>query len=286
MPKEAPFISKALKLVSLAIILATVAIASTAAYSGYEEYGALTSTVASNGSNQLAVTINGSTLSITGLNVPNKMTFPLTLELFGGISLDNITVGSFNSGAYVIQPNESKVINLTVPLSFSRLLSNTQALQRAAFNSSELSITTTISAHMVPLLGINITKSANTTSGPILEDLSASLNTSAAKISSDGRSVNVPLVFTWQNASPLSAGAIWASATLTNIPGKPAGNYGEGAGQVNLIQGTNTQSIELALPVSDFTGPSLPPGTYLFEISLSQSDSSQPFAQISRSVNL
>ena len=81
LPREPPFISKTLKLVSIAILIATISIAVTAAYSGYEEYGALTSTVTGSSLNQLRLAINGSTLSISGLNVPNKMTFPLTLEL-------------------------------------------------------------------------------------------------------------------------------------------------------------------------------------------------------------
>jgi hypothetical protein len=285
-PKEAPFISRALKLVSLALILATVSIAITAAYSGYQEYGALTSSIeGSSNSNQLDASLNGTTLIISGLVVPNKMTFPLTLELIGGVSLNNISVGKFDSGAYVIQPNESKGINVTVPLTFSNLLLNSNALQNAAFNSTEISVSTTISAHMVPLLGINITKLANESAGPIFGNLQAGINLTSIRNSSGGNLL-VPLSLTWQNSSPLSNGSLWALVNLTSIPGKSGGSYGSGSGLVSLVQGSNSQTIVLRLPKSDFNGKNFSPGSYSFDIQLSETNSSQPFASIQRTVSV
>ncbi len=286
MPNEAPFISKALRLVSLAIIVATISIAATAAYSGYEEYGALTTSVQGTSSSQLSLAINGSTLTLSGLQVPNKMTFPLTLELLGSVSLDNATIGNFDTGTYVIQPNTSRSISISIPLSFQSLLKDSRALQMAAFNSTDLSINTTISAHMVPLLGINITKAANTTAGPILGGLSESINTNAIKVSPDGKSVLVPLVLTWQNTSPLSGGEFWLNANVTQMPGKPLGNYGSANGPLNFTSGQNQQSFELNLPISDFSGKNLPRGMYSIETALSQSSSSQPFLKINKSVSV
>jgi hypothetical protein len=285
LPREPPFISKTLKLVSVAILLATVSIAVTAAYSGYEEYGALTSTVTGGSLNQLRLAINGSTLSIFGLNVPNKMTFPLSLELLGTVSLNNVTIGTFDSGTYLIQPSQSQSVNVSIPLSFADLLKNSQALQAAAINSSLLSINTTVSAHMVPLLGINITKAANTTAGPILGDLSANLNSSGVRLSSDGQTLNIPLVLSWENTSPLASGSLWLSGNLTGIPGRSPGNYGAFSGPLNFTQGQNQQAFVLQLPVSDFSG-GFPKGSYTFGIALSQSSTSAPFLHITKSVNV
>ncbi len=286
MPREATFISKALKLVSLALIVATVAIAATAAYSGYEEYGALTASVGSNGTGELSVALNGSTLVISGLTVPNKMTFPLTLELLGNVTLDNATIGIFDSGAYLIPPNESKSVNVSIPLSFKGLLGDASALREAMVNSTELSITTTVSAHMVPLLGINITKSANTTAGPILGDLTANLNESAEQLSPNGQAIDVPLVLTWQNTSPLSAGTLWLNASLTEIPGSPMGNYASVSAPLNFVQGQNQQSFELTIPISYLHGRGLSSGTYSINLDFSQSESSPPLIQIPESASV
>ncbi len=283
MPREPPFISKTLKLVSLAILLATISIAATAAYSGYEEYGALTSTITGGSSNQVQISINGSNLRISGLNVPNKMTFPLTLELLGTVTLNNATIGSFDSGAYVIQPNQSQSLNISIPLNFTELMKSSEALKEAAVNSSLVSINTTISAHMVPLLGINITKAANTTAGPILGDLSASLNASGAHLAPDGQTLSVPLILSWEDASPVASGSLWLSANLTDIPGKSPGSYGGTSGVLNFSEGENQQTFDLQLPTSDFAS-GVTKGSYTVEIALSQSPATPPFLQITKSV--
>ena len=282
MSREAPFISKALKLVSLAIILATICIAVTAAYSGYEEYGALTSSLEAGSLSKLALSLNGSNLMLSGLTVPNRMTFPLTLELLGNVSLDNATIGNFDSGNYVIQPNGSATVNVTIPLSFADLLNDSEALQKAAANSTQLSINAMVSAHIVPLLGINITKSVNSTAGPIFGDLTANLNTTGAQLSSNHQTLQMPLALSWQNSSPLAEGTFWYRANLTDIPGKPTGDYGSASGPLNFTQGQNYQTVQLNLPVSDF-GKEIPSGAYTIQITLSQSQLSEPFLQFTRS---
>ncbi len=231
MHKEAPFVTKSLKIVSLAILVATMAIAATAAYSGYEEYGALTNSVESNSASQLRVALNGSTMTISGLNVPNKMTFPLTLELLGNVSLDNATVGNFDSGVYVIQPNESQDINLSVPINFETFAwrregssgSNTKLKRALNYNHGFCSYG--------PASRYQHFENLRTHSaGPIFGGLNVGLNTSGARLSSDGQSVEVPMVLTWQNTSPLSSGSLWLGVDLTGIPGKSGGNYGSASG--------------------------------------------------------
>jgi hypothetical protein len=285
LPREAPFISKTLKLVSLAILLATIMLAVTAAYSGYEEYGALTSTAETSSLDQVSLALNGSTLTLSGLSVPNRMTFPLTLELLGNVSLDNTAIGNFDSGTYVIQPNQSQTISVSIPLSFQGLLKDSKALEAAVMNSTVLSINTTVSAHVVPLLGINITRSANTTAGPILGGFSANLNASGAALSPGGQTVNVPLVLSWENTSPVSSGAFWMSAKLTEIPGRPTGNYGSASGPLSFVEGQNQQTFSLILPVSDFSNGKIPHGTYAVQIAFSEPNSTSPFLEFTKSVS-
>jgi len=87
MSRETPLVSKTLSLVSFAIIIVIVALVLSGAYSGYEEYSALTGAVnpasssTQSSQSQLSANINGSKLTISGLNVPNRMTYPLGLAL-------------------------------------------------------------------------------------------------------------------------------------------------------------------------------------------------------------
>ncbi|MDA4111460.1 MAG: hypothetical protein OK439_02905 [Thaumarchaeota archaeon] len=284
MANETPLVSKAFKLVSFAIIIAIVAIASSAAYSGYQEYNALTTIVGSNSQNQLSAQINGSTLVISGLQVPNKMTYPLSLELLGSVSLADSQIGEFDSGSYLIKPGLSQSINISVGLNFSKIITNSRAFQSVLFNSSILSINSTVAARMIPLLGINISKSANSTLGPVMSSLAVSLGTSQANLSSDGQFLLLPMTISWGNLSPLTA-QLWLNATLTGIPNKPTGNYGFGSGPVNLVVGQNSETYLIKIPASEFSGGSFPHGNYNLQITLSQTRSSSQLAQILESVN-
>ena len=285
MASEAPLVSKVFKLVSFAILVAIVALALSAAYSGYEEYNALTAAVGNTSSqNQLSAKINGSNLLISGLQVPNKMTYPLSLELLGNISLDDSQIGKFDSGSYLIQPGLTKSINVSVGLNFSKVISNSRAFQSVLFNSSILSINSTIAARMVPLLGINVSKTANSTLGPVMSGFAVNLETSQASPSSDGQFLLVPMTITWINLSPLTAG-LWLNANLTGIPGTSPGNYGFASGPVSLVVGQNNETYLMRIPLSEFSGGSFPHGSYDFQITLSQTKSSPQLAVISQSVS-
>jgi hypothetical protein len=281
---ETPLVSKAFKLVSFAILIAIVAVALSAAYSGYEEYNALTTVVNGSSQNQLSARINGSTLLLSGLLVPNKMSYPLTLELLGNISLDNSQIGKFDSGTYLIQPGLSKSINVSVGLNFSEAITNSKTFQTILFNSSVLSINSTIAARMVPLLGINISKTANSTLGPVMvSGLSINLKTSQANLSSDGQLLLVPLTISWINLSPLTA-SLWLNATLTGMPGNSPGKYGFASGPVSLVVGQNAETYLMRFPSSDFSARSFGHGNYTFQITVSQTEFSSQLAEISQSV--
>ena len=283
MGTETPLVSRAFKLVSFAILIAIIAITLSAAYSGYEEYSALTTAVSgTQSSNQLSAKINGSALEISGLNVPNKMSYPLSLELLGNVSINNASIGRFDSGAYVIQPGASQNISVSIGLNFSRILSNARSFQSVLFNSSILSINSTIAARMIPLLGINISKSANSTLGPVMNNLAANLETAAATLSPDGQDVIVPVAFTWINESPIIA-SMWLNTTVTQIPGRAVGNYGSGSGPLSLVVGPNNATVLVRFPSSELAKGSLQHGTYTFQIRLSKSEFSPSIARITQS---
>jgi hypothetical protein len=281
---ETPLVSKAFKLVSFAILIAIVAITLSAAYSGYEEYNALTTVVSGTSQGQLSASLNGSALQISGLNVPNKMTYPLSLEFLGNVSIANAQIGNFDSGAYAIQPGFSKDINISVGLNFSRILTNSEAFQEALFNSSILSINSTIAARIIPILGINITKAANSTLGPVMSNLAVSVETSRASLSPDGQSVLVPVQITWINQSPITVN-FWLNATLTQIPGHSPGRYGFASGTLSLAVGGNNETYVMRLPTSELLGGNLQHGTYSVQLSFSESQFSKLLAQITKSEN-
>jgi hypothetical protein len=273
---EAPLISKALKLVSFAIVVAVIVLAISAAYSGYEEYGALTSVISSSSSGtpqeQLSASINGSELTLSGLQVPNRMTFPLSLGFLGSVSLDNISIGSFNSGNSVIQPGETHNVSVNAALNFSQLLTNSKALGGVLFNESTLDVNTTIVANMVPLVGINLTKIANTTIGPLLGQLQVSLEADQAQITDAGLYLEVPAAIIWTNDSPFGLNGLLLNATITSIPGVTStGNYGSASGQFNLVPGSNSQTLMLKIPTSDFSknNVGLAHGLYTIQLSFS-----------------
>jgi hypothetical protein len=282
---ETPLASKAFKLVSFAILIAIVVITLSAAYSGYEEYNALTTVVSGTSQGQLSASLNGSALQISGLNVPNKMTYPLSLEFLGNVSIANAQIGSFDSGAYVIQPGFSKDINISVGLNFSRILTNSGAFQAALFNSSILSINSTIAARIIPLLGINITKAANSTLGPVMSNLAVSVETSRASLTPDGQSVLVPVQITWINQSPITTN-LWLNATLTQIPEHSPGRYGFASGPLSLAVGGNNETYVMRLPTRELLGGNLQHGTYSVQLNFSESQFSKPLAQITKSGNV
>ena len=285
---EATLISKALRLVSFAIIVAIVTIGISAAYSGYEEYGALTGAVnsqstSSNGG-QLSESINGSALQISGLSIPNKMTYPLDFEILGSVSIANVSVAKFDSGSYRIAPGETKNVSVNVGLNFSNALASSSVFRSLLLNSSKILVNTTIDANMVPLLGINLTKSANTTAGPALSGLSVNLETSRAALSPDGSFVVVPAVISWQNLSPFAFGGLSLNATLTKIPGRGDGNYGSAIAPVILSQGANNLTLNFHLPISDFAGGSVPHGGYTIAMVISIANSTEQ-AMLMETVN-
>ena len=174
---EAPLISKALRLVSLALIVSTVALVAIAGYSGFQEFQALTQTLSpsssafqgNNPSSQgLQEQFNGSTLTISGLNIPNNMSFPLDVQLAGSVELAGTNIGNFTTPNENIASGQVQPIPLSVNVDFQKALSNQSDLMLLLFNSTTLYFKTDLYASIVPLLDLNLTTSSNSSIPSIL----------------------------------------------------------------------------------------------------------------------
>ncbi|MFI5419833.1 MAG: hypothetical protein ACHQ1H_02585, partial [Nitrososphaerales archaeon] len=102
---------------------------------------------------------------------------------------------------------------------------------------------------------------------------------------SNGQSVLVPISITWVNESPITAN-LWLNASLTQIPGKPVGNYGFNSGPLRLAVGGNDETFLMRIPSSELANGSFQHGNYTFQIALSQSQSSPALAEITQSENV
>jgi hypothetical protein len=276
--KEAPLILKALKIVSFALVISTVALAGAAGYSAYKEYSAI-SKLAGSELGQMSANFSGNVLSLSGLQIPNNMTFPLSVDLNGRIWLDGSSLARFDSGRLMIPPGQVRALSVNATLDFSQALSNRTLLEQMLLSTSTLKLETTIAANAVPLVGMNITKYANTTMPAILTNFQVHLNQSGAKLSSDYSHLLVPVSLNWNNPTPITlSGGL--NFTLTSIPGKTAlGNYGTGGGNFTLVSGANQNNYTLSIPVSDLSGGSLQSGAYSFEITISAFGNSVSFPE-------
>jgi hypothetical protein len=268
MSQEAPLSTKALRLVSLAIIVATVALAASAGYSGYQEYSALSKLASSQSG--LNESFNGTTMTLSGLTIPNNMSYPLSLQLLGTVSLGKVHIADFNSQPEVIQPGQSKPLSLAIGLNFASAFANPSVLSSVLFNPFHVTLNTTISTSVIPLLGLNISKSFDQVYPPIFGNLSSSLNIGSATNSPDNKSILIPFVLNWNNLSPLALNGNLGVA-LTGVPGFPTGNYGNGSGPFSVSAGPNQNTVTLSIPKSgplanEFMTGTYPKGTYTFSL--------------------
>jgi hypothetical protein len=217
---EAPLITKALRLVSLALIIGTVALVATAAYSGAQEFGALESTFSSssqssNNSSPFSEQFNGTNLLISGINVPNNMTFPLDFQLSGFVGLGGINIGNFATPVEHIMPGQTLPISFSVALNFADALSNRTAITSLLFNSTTLTFHTKITANMVPILGLNLSSSSGTQIPAILGNFNVSPEAPSCV---PPQTCTVPVGISWNNPSPISFNA-GLLVSVTHIPG-------------------------------------------------------------------
>jgi hypothetical protein len=255
---EAPLISKALRLVSLALIIGTVALVATAGYSGYQEFGALAGTFSSsssqgNNASAFSEQFIGNTLVISGINIPNNMSFPLDFQLSGIVGLAGVNIGNFATPVEHIMPGQTQPISISVALDFANALSNATALSLLLFNSSTMTFQTKVSADMVPLVGLNLSSSSNTQIPSIL----GNFNLSPGSSSCNSQNCSVPIGISWNNPSPIALnGAL--KVAVTQIPGVK-GPLPNATVPFNVIaNGPGNETASLVFPTSEIASFSHP----------------------------
>ena len=279
--KETPLISKGLRLVSIAVIIAMVAVGISAGYSAYQEYRALTNLAGSTNASHLTASFNGTNFQISGLTIPNNMTFPLNVELVGRLSILNQTLVSFDSAKKVIAPGQAGSFSLSSIVDFSRLVRNPSSLRSLLLNASPMDMNLTIRAAISPLLALNITTSKNSTMGPVLGGFQARVLTSQASRSPDGSEYFVPISLSWSNLTPIFFNGS-LSVVVSQIPGSSSvGNYGTATSPLGLVPGPNSLTLNATLPSSDFAGGEPQSGNYTLEITMMTNyGSSATFSQV------
>ncbi len=272
MRSEAPIISKALRLASVIVIVAVIALAASVGYSAYKEYQVLGGLFSQqqggpNGqqgnSTQMAESLSGNQLSISGITIPNNMTYPLGIEFQGKISLGGIIVSTFSSPLQMIMPGHVGELNLSATANYTSIYENSKAIQIMLLNPTNLSTSFTIYAAIDPVAGLNVTNTSNSTVGPILGQFNVSPQT--PYLSLNGSYV-LPLQVSWNNNSPLQFGAN-IGGVLTQVPGEPTGNYGSVSSDVNVTQGSNQQTMYFQIP-AQYASPNYQ-GQYNFNITVS-----------------
>jgi len=256
-----PMIRGALRLVEIALMIVLVAIAATAGYSGYQEYRALTSLA---GTSNIQGSLNGTKYSITGIEVPNNMSYPLSLSILGQVSLEHSPVANFTSGKQMIQPGQTKNLSISFDLNFTKALeSNSVLFQKLLFNQTKLFVNSTVQASIAPLLDLSLASSANETLGPVLQNLEVQLQSSQAQLSTNQSALLVPLAASWINNSPLSFNGT-VQATLVAMPGQPLGDHGSASAAVVILSSSpGSLAMILEIPLSSLLNhSSLPSGNY------------------------
>ena len=267
-------IRQALRLVELAFFIALIAITATAGYSGYQEYNALTSL---SKTSNIHGSLNGTSYTISGIVVPNNMTYPLSLSILAQVSLEHSLVGNFTSGEQMIQPGQTKSLSISFGLNFTRAIeSNTALLQELLFNQTTLFVNSTLLADIVPLLGLSLASSANETLEPALQDLN--LQVVSSEVASNQSTLLVPIVVSWTNASPFSFNGT-IDARLVQIPGNPPGVYGTVSGIADVTPlSSNSLELTFGIPISELRGSTtLPSGSYEFQFNLNAYGTSVQF---------
>jgi hypothetical protein len=266
MRSEAPIISKALRLASVIVIVAIVALAASVGYSVFQEYkvlGSVFSPQGNQGNSQVLQSMNGSQLSLSGISIPNNMTYPLTLQLGGEVYLAGVHVSSFVSPVQVIAPGAVGQLQLSASLNYSKIFANSTALQEMLMQPATLSASVSIFAEIDPIAGLNLTNVSNQTIGPVLGQFSA--NPQSPYL--NGTNYVFPLQVSWDNQSPLQFAAT-LNAEMTGMPGQPAGNYSSASGPLNIVQGPNQETLYFYLPVSQIHPQNIH-GEYDFELTVS-----------------
>jgi hypothetical protein len=174
---------------------------------------------------------NGTDLS---LNIPNNMTFPLTVQLSGLVRLAGTTIGNFTSPLQSIPPGQTIPISLNLSsLDYQKVLSNQTSLDSVLFNSAPLTFSIKISANIIPLVGLNFTTNQNTTMPAIL----GGLNVNPGNPTCTTSGCNLPLGISWSNPSPISFNGN-VGVAVTSLPGASSSTLPKVSLPLNVTAGS------------------------------------------------
>jgi hypothetical protein len=262
--------------VSLALIVSTIALVAAAGYSGFQEYQVLSGAVSqqssqmgnnnnndngnsssSNSPSSQFLQFNGTELS---MNIPNNMTFPLTIQLSGLVWLAGTIIGNFSTPQQSILPGHTMPISLNMAsLDYQKVLSNQSALDSLLFNSAPLTFSIGISADIVPLLGLNLTTTQNTTIPAILGGLN--FNPGTPTCTSSG--CNLPVGISWNNPSPISfSGNV--GVAVTSLPGSTSSSLPSASIPLNVTaRSPGDVTANLFFSSSDFQPQNFAPGSQI-----------------------
>jgi hypothetical protein len=282
MRSEAPIVYKALRLASVVMLVAVVALAASVGYSVFQEYKILGSVLSGGGGNQqnnnmngsqISQSLNGNQLSLSPLTIPNNMTYPLGIQVGGAAYLAGVKVSTFESPLEMIMPGQIGHVQVTASLNLSSVLQNATALQVMFLQPSNLVTAFSIYAGIDPVAGLNITNHSNSTIGAILGNFSVAAGTPTT----NGTGYTFPLQISWNNGSPLQLPAN-VQAVMTQMPGQPTGNYGTASGNFNVTQGNNEQTLYFYVPALEMNPQSFH-GQYNFEVTISAYGASVTFPE-------
>ena len=153
MGKDAPIISKALRLVSFSLTLVAIIIFVTIGYSATQVFQGVISSGDALKVDQ-RITPEGVDLAFN-LKLPNKGVYPLELDLVGETSVDKVSIGKVVSGPHVIPPGETKQVEFVVPMRLGSI-SDKEFVKKLLFQDSNIVVNITTRIGFQPFAFVNV----------------------------------------------------------------------------------------------------------------------------------
>lgn len=169
MGKDAPIISKALRLVSFSLTLITIVILVTIGLSAWQVFEGFIAS-SDNLKMEQRVSSDGVDL-VVGVNLPNKGIYPLELQIVGESSVDRRVVAKSVSGPYMIQPGEKKAVEFSLPI-MKGSLSDPEFIRKLLFEDSSVTINVTTRIGFQPFAFVNFSSGFGNQGGSVFSNFS------------------------------------------------------------------------------------------------------------------
>jgi len=168
MGKDAPIISKALRLVSFSLTLAMIMIFVTIGYSAAQVFEGI---IASGDRFKTEQRVSGNNIELVfKFSLPNKGIYPLELDLVGEASQNKVMLSRVISGPHVIQPGDSKDVEFAIPLR-QGTISDRELIKKLLFDDSETIVNVTTRIGFQPFAFINVSSGFVSPSGAVFSEL-------------------------------------------------------------------------------------------------------------------